>query len=197
MLSIFDNGNSDVENGTRHTEGMFMNVNLATREVSSLRALHDPEDEIYSVSQGNTQILPGEHAVMGYGSNPKIKEYNWNGTCVMTAQFGEDGVVASYRAYRSPWVGIPTTAPDVFSCVDHTHNSTNIFMSWNGATENKKWRVFGGATKNDLRPVAVAPKTGFETNATIKGALKYVRVEAHGFGIEMGVSKVMDVKNEC
>lgn len=197
MLSIFDNANSDVENGTHYTEGMFMNVNLAKNEVSSVRALHDPSDEIYALSQGNTQLLPGGHAIMGYGSNPKIKEYNANGTCVMTAQFGEDGVIASYRAYRSPWVGIPTTAPDVFSCVDQSQNKTNVFMSWNGATEHKQWKIFGGTNHTDLSPVSVARSTGFETSVSVQAGLKYVRVEAHGRGIEKGVSKVVAVEHAC
>ncbi|CAG8380198.1 unnamed protein product [Penicillium salamii] len=197
VLSIFDNANSDVSNGTHFTEGMLIYVNLATREASSLKTLHDPKDEIYAVSQGNTQILPGNHAIMGYGSNPKIKEYNANGTCVMTAQFGEDGVVASYRAYRSPWVGIPITSPDVASCFDQAHNKTNVFMSWNGATENQNWKIFGGHTRGELRPVSVVRKTGFETTASVAGGLKFVRVEAHGRGIEKGISKVISVEKMC
>lgn len=197
MLSIFDNANSDVENGTQHTEGMFMNVDLATNDVSSLRVLSDPKDEIYALSQGNTQLLPEGHAIMGYGSNPKIKEYNANGTCVMTAQFGEDGVIASYRAYRSPWVGIPTSAPDVFSCIDQSQNKTNVFMSWNGATEHKQWKIFGGLGRADLHPVSVTRRTGFETSASVQAGLKYIRVEAHGRGIEKGVSRVVAVENAC
>ncbi|KAJ5860403.1 uncharacterized protein N7529_007713 [Penicillium soppii] len=197
VLSIFDNANSDIKNGTHHTEGIFLNVNLATHEVSFLRTLQDPEDEIYSLSQGSTQLLAKGHALIGYGSNPKIKEYNENGTCIMTAQFGEDGVVASYRAYRSPWVGVPTTAPEVFSCVDKAHNVTKVFMSWNGATEHKQWKIFGGASRQDLQPILIAHKTGFETTVSVNGTLKYVRVEAHGLDIEMGASKVVDVKNHC
>ncbi|KAJ5459381.1 hypothetical protein N7530_011325 [Penicillium desertorum] len=197
MLSIFDNANSDVQNGTHHTEGILMNVNLATRDVSLVQTLHDPRDEIFSTSQGNTQLLPGNHAVMGYGSNPKIKEYNSNGTCVMTAQFGLDAVVASYRAYRSPWVGVPKTLPDVFSCVEQGRNKTNVYMSWNGATEHKMWKVFGGANASDLSPVVAVRKTGFETVASIKGKLGYVQVEAHGLGIEKGVSEVVHVKGCC
>ncbi|KAJ6143151.1 hypothetical protein N7471_002604 [Penicillium samsonianum] len=118
VLSIFDNSNSDVQNGTDHTEGILMNVNLATREVSLLQTLHDQRDEIFSTSQGNIQLLPTDHVLMGYESNPKIHEYNTNGTCVMIAQFGFDDIVASYRAYRFPWVGVPDTLPDVFSCID-------------------------------------------------------------------------------
>ena len=197
MLSIFDNPNSDVQNGTHHTEGILMNVNLATREVSLVQTLHDSRDEIFSTSQGNTQLLPGNHAIMGYGSNPKIKEYNPNGTCVMTAQFGLDAVVASYRAYRSPWVGVPKTLPDVFSCIEQGRSKTNVYMSWNGATEHKMWKVFGGANASDLSPVAAVRKTGFETVASIKGKLGYVQVEAHGLGIEKGVSKVVSVKGRC
>jgi hypothetical protein len=134
---------------------------------------------------------------MGYGSNPKIKEYNANGTCVMTAQFGEDSVVSSYRAYRHPWVGIPNTAPDVFSCADVSRNMTNVYMSWNGATEHQQWTVFGGVTRSSLPPVAVAGKTGFETVTSVKGSLNYVRVEAHGRGIETGFSKTVRVLTQC
>jgi hypothetical protein len=173
-----------------------MNVNLATREVSLVQILHDPRDEIFSTSQGNTQMLPGKRKLMGYGSNPKIKEYNANGTCVMTAQFGFDGVISSYRSYRSPWVGIPKTLPDVFSCFEHGRNKTNVYMSWNGATEHKQWKVFG-ASRSDLKPVAVVRKTGFETVANIKGSLRYVQVEAHGLGIQKGVSKIIPVKSGC
>nr|UPX44777.1 hypothetical protein FAC2J5_29 [Penicillium camemberti] len=75
MPSIFNNANSDVQNGTDHTEGILMSVSLATREVSLVQDLHDQRDEIFSNSQGNTQFLPGNHVLMGYGSNPKIKEY--------------------------------------------------------------------------------------------------------------------------
>lgn len=142
-------------------------------------------------------MLPTDHVLMGYGSNPKIKEYNTNGTCVMTAQFGFDDVVASYRAYRFPWVGVFDTLPDVFSCIDPDGNKTNVYMSWNGATEHKQWKVFGGATRSSLSPVTVTRKTGFETVASIKGRLGYVRVEAHGLGIQKGVSKIVPVKTRC
>ncbi|KAJ5767068.1 uncharacterized protein N7511_004684 [Penicillium nucicola] len=197
IVSIFDNANSDVENGTDHTEGIFMNVNLDTKKVTPLRLLDDPNDEIFSVSMGAVQALPGDHVLMGYGSNPTFKEYNADGSPVMTVQFGEDGVVSSYRAYRHPWVGIPNTSPDTFACHDASHNTTNVYMSWNGATEVKQWKVFGGVTQSGLFPVGVVPKTGFETRASVKGGLKHVRVEAHGRGIKTGVSKTVHVQPRC
>jgi hypothetical protein len=59
------------------------------------------------------------------------------------------------------------------------------------------WKVFGGANASDLSPVVAVRKTGFETVASIKGKLGYVQVEAHGLGIEKGVSEVVHVKGRC
>ncbi|KAL5356150.1 ASST-domain-containing protein [Aspergillus floccosus] len=197
LISIFDNDNSDVHNGTHHTEGIYLDVNTHTWEVRAVHQLDDPSDKIYSTSQGNLQHLPNSHSIIGYGSNPKIKEYSANGTCVMTAQFGPDNVVSSYRGYRFPWVGTPNTLPDLFACVDRGLNQTNVYMSWNGATEHRVWKVSGGATRDALRPVTEARKTGFETLAVAKGALMFVQVEAQGIGIEPGVSRVVAVKSRC
>ncbi|GAB1213999.1 hypothetical protein ATERTT37_003155 [Aspergillus terreus] len=197
LISIFDNDNSDVHNGTHHTEGLYLDVNTRSREVRAVRQLADPNDEIYSTSQGNLQHLPNGHSIMGYGSIPKIKEYSANGTCVLTAQFGPDDVVSSYRGYRFPWVGTPGTPPDVVACLDRVQNQTNVYMSWNGATEHRVWKVFGGAHRDALRPVAEARKTGFETLAVAKGALEFVQVEAQGMGISPGVSRVVSVERQC
>lgn len=184
-------------NGTHTTEGIFMDLNTHTMEARKVMQLEDPHDPIYSLSQGNTQHLSNGHTVMGYGSTPKIKEYSANGTCVFTAQFGPPDVVASYRGYRVPWVGLPKTAPDAFACVDRASNQTNVYMSWNGATEHKVWKVSGGRTRGALLPVAEAVKTGFETVAVAKGGLEFVQVEAEGMGIKPGVSRVVPVKSQC
>lgn len=78
-----------------------MTVNDKLKTATLSQELIDPHDAIYAASQGNTQLLDDGHAIMGCGSTPKIKEYDADGSCVMTAQFGkEDGDVFSYRAYR-------------------------------------------------------------------------------------------------
>nr|WP_242613713.1 arylsulfotransferase family protein [Herbihabitans rhizosphaerae] len=40
---------------------------------------------------------------------------------------------------------------------------TTVFASWNGATEVVTWRVLAGPAADQLKPVADAAKTGFET----------------------------------
>jgi hypothetical protein len=54
-----------------------------------------------------------------------------------------------------------------------------VYVSWNGATNVVSWQVFGGGSAAALKPVATAPKNGFETAITT-GAAGYVAVQALG-----------------
>lgn len=197
LISLFNNDNSGIRSGVNETSGIFLTVNTATWEATLKQELIDPNDTIFAVSQGNVQVLNdgSGHTVIGYGSTPKIKEFNTKGECVFTAQFGEDKIVQSYRNHRYPWVGKPYYAPKAFAC--DAGNQTEVYMSWNGATENNKWTVFAGASEDTLNEKASVEKTGFETKATFSGSAQFVRVESAGEGIETGVSEVIAVESQC
>ncbi|KAJ0304040.1 hypothetical protein Brms1b_011357 [Colletotrichum noveboracense] len=197
LISLFNNDNSAVESGVNETSGILLTVNTATWEATLTQEFIDKDDTIFAVSQGNVQVLNdgSGHVVMGYGSMPKIKEFNAEGECVFTAQFGEDRLVQSYRNYRFPWVGKPYYAPKAFAC--SAGNQTEVYMSWNGATENKKWTVFAGDAEDSLVEKVGVDKTGFETKATFAGSAQFVRVESAGEGIETGVSEVVAVESQC
>lgn len=172
-------------------------MDTKNRKATLNQELLDPQDTIYAASQGNVQLLPNDHVIMGYGSTPKIKEYDPTGSCLMTAQFGPgDGTVFSYRAYRLPWVGRPTTPPSVFACMGQS-NQTLVYMSWNGATEHEEWVAFAGSTHQTLGLVGKAKKTGFETVMSFPGHSRYVYVEAHGRGISAGRSEVVSSDSHC
>jgi hypothetical protein len=55
--------------------------------------------------------------------------------------------------------------------------TTNVYVSWNGATKVASWRVLAGASGDALQAVATATKQGFETQVTI-AAQPYVEVQA-------------------
>ena len=55
--------------------------------------------------------------------------------------------------------------------------TTNVYASWNGATEVSAWRVLAGSSSGALQAVATAPKRGFETRITIESE-RYVAVQA-------------------
>ncbi|KAI1461003.1 ASST-domain-containing protein [Annulohypoxylon moriforme] len=199
QISIFDNANSDVVSGVNQTKGIFMTVNTETKKATLDQAYTDPQDPVYSNSQGNVQKLDDGHVVMGYGSTPKIREYNQDGSVAMLAQFGPgDGYIFSYRAFRLPWVGRPKTAPDAFACVDEASNKTLVYMSWLGATEHKAWKVFAGASNSTLTLAAQVEKTGFETVTSVPGQAPLIRVEAQGPGVTAsGVSPVIFSQSAC
>jgi hypothetical protein len=160
-----------------------------------LQEFADPEDPLFSVSQGNMEVLPNGNVVLGYGSAPRLKEFDSEGNVVLSVSWGEVKAVQSYRDTKFEWVGKPSAKPDVFAC--KAENGTEVYMSWNGATEHKMWTVFGGAVNGSLSEVASVEKSGFETRADVAHALGFVRVEASGEDIETGVSKVVGVSETC
>ncbi|KAH8892142.1 hypothetical protein GQ53DRAFT_746151 [Thozetella sp. PMI_491] len=200
LISLFDNAHSDADssaNGATETSGLFIEVNAETKQATLVQKFVDPQDSIASVSQGNLQLLPNGNVIMGYGSVPKIKEFSTNGSTLVTAKFGPDQVVQSYRAYRSPWVGRPKTSPSAFACREQNSSTTQVFMSWNGATEHSLWSIYTGATEANMTLVAQVQKTGFETTATIDGQPEYIRVKAEGANITAGVSSIITSENYC
>ena len=174
-----------------------MHLDTKKWKATLTRKLIDPEDAIYAASQGNLQLLSNGHAIMSYGSTPKIKEYKPDGDVLMTAQFGNgDGNVFSYRGYKSEWVGMPKAPPSVFACTD-AGNETMVYMSWNGATEHKEWSVFGGDSKENFELVGKKRKTGYETSVAVPGHYGYIRAEASGAGIEPGKSAIIVPEKGC
>lgn len=120
-----------------------------------------------------------------------MEEYSAAGDILTTIQFGAaeprpgGGFLSnltptlSYRSFKQPWIGCPSNKPDVVAKA--SSNGTEVYVSWNGATEVQAWEIYGGASaSNDtLTLLSTVPKTGFETKAELKGvSVKYVSVKA-------------------
>ncbi|KAJ4293610.1 hypothetical protein N0V90_008893 [Kalmusia sp. IMI 367209] len=196
LISLFNNDNSAVASHVNQSTGIFLTVNTDTMEATLVQELFDPAQPLFALSQGDMQVLDDGHAVLGYGSVPTLKEFDKNGRVVMTVQWGEASLIQSYRDYKAVWIGKPTTQPQVFACRDQTNSTTSVYMSWNGATEHRSWTILAG-TGDRLETRAIVNRTGFETLATISGSEQSVQVEAHGNGIDTGVSDVITVDTLC
>ena len=133
--------------------------------------LHEPA--LAASFEGNVQELPGGDDFVGWGQQPYFSEFNSQGEAVFDARFV--GNNSSYRAYRFPWIGTPTTLPAVTAST--TAASTNVYVSWNGATKVSSWRVLAGASSDALQAIVTAAKQGFESQLTIP-AQPYVQVQA-------------------
>jgi hypothetical protein len=65
------------------------------------------------------------------------------------------------------------------AAADEPGAGTDVYTSWNGATEVASWEIFAGSTARSLKPVASGPKTGFETKITVPGRPRFVAARAH------------------
>ncbi|OJJ77776.1 hypothetical protein ASPBRDRAFT_112389 [Aspergillus brasiliensis CBS 101740] len=191
VISLFNNANTPTDT-VDATTGLSLHVDLVNRKVSTLRTLQDSSDVIHSVSQGSYQLLSEEtsHVVLGYGSIAKIKEYDAHNNEVMTAQFGDDNAVASYRGFKCQWKATPFWQPAV-AIVRTTSDAATLFMSWNGATEYDNWAIYTASSADAVDPTFVTSvkRDGFETKAHVTGLrTNWLQVVARKGNIPLGTS---------
>lgn len=169
-LSLFDNwANEDDEPDSR---ALFLRIDEAARTASVAREQAHP-DGVRSRTQGNTVLLPGGGLLVGWGNQGRVSEFNAAGTLIYDASWAP---ADSYRVYRLPWIGRPTTPVDVVA-ERSSNEEAELSISWNGATEVRSWRISGGDDAPTVTELATADKTGFETVVTVPARPTFV-VEA-------------------
>jgi hypothetical protein len=131
--------------------------------------------KLLTATQGNQQSLPGGGAMVGWGSQRYLSEFGPAGNVVFDASLSLG--FESYRAYRLPWVGLPRTRPKV-AAADEPGAGTDVYSTWNGATEVVSWEILAGSSAGSLRSVASEPRRGFETKITVPGVPRFVVARA-------------------
>jgi EmrB/QacA subfamily drug resistance transporter len=119
---------------------------------------------------GNAQFLDNGNVFVGWGSQPFLSEYDSRGKLLLDGRL--PGPDQTYRARREQWVGKPLTKPAGAA------RGRTVYASWNGATELRSWRVRAGSSATDLRPVATADKSGFETSIPVPRRYAVYELEA-------------------
>lgn len=189
-LTMFDNGAAAAPGRSR---GLRIGLDEQAR-TASLVASYDHPDRLLSTSQGNVQLFSDGGVFVGWGSKPFFSEYGPDGTLLLDATF--PAATQSYRDYRQPWTARPAEGPAVAvgrgggtaatsegtsggSSAGGGDGARTVYASWNGATGVGTWRVLTGDAVTDLRVVAVAPRTGFETAVHVPSLGAFVAVRAH------------------
>ncbi len=114
----------------------------------------------YTGSQGNLQVLPNGNLLVGWGQLPYISEYDPEGYLLYLAAY--PGPDESYRAFRSPWIGLPLTRPALKVLIEGT--GVRAYASWNGATQVTSWQLWAGASPAELTAAGPpVPREQFET----------------------------------
>jgi hypothetical protein len=175
LLTVFDNGAGLTRNAS---QSRALKIFLGARHASLLHAYeHIPP--VLASSQGSVQLLPTGNVFVGWGFAPTFSEYTRGGRQIFTGWFGSP--VESYRAYRARWTGKPLWPPSI-DITRAGRGKITVYASWNGATQVARWRVLAGASKTALKPVARAPRRGFETRIAVKTGQQYVEVQALAAG---------------
>ena len=182
-ITLFDD--NQAPNGSR---GLVLEVDTTAKAANLVRA-YSHQSTIQATSQGNVQLLPNGDALIGWGSQPNVSEYDSHGQLVFDAALPPGG--SSYRAFRFPWVGNPSDPPDI--ALDLSEPGTlTAYVSWNGATEVASWELLGGGTPATLTPMSSAPRTSFETALAIPKRPAFVAARAHSLtGNILGTSPVI------
>lgn len=172
VLSLFNNAATRFAEDNQ-TQGVVIDVDLQNMKAKSLYRLADPEDPIITRTQGSLQLLgdPGSsNMIMGYGSKPKFKEYDSDGNIVLRGQFG-GGKAQAYRAFKYDWHATPYYNPRI--AIRHSSiYTTDVYMSWNGATDYDNWVIYSlpsmNATREQGSVVARVDRTGFESHVAFE-----------------------------
>lgn len=185
IISLFDNASNGFNRSANHSAGYVISIDHGSNTVDLLNNYPAPDDLQISDSQGNLQILnpsnwSDSNVFLSWGSQPTVTEQTSDGTIIYRAAVASDGKM-NYRGYKFNITLNPHDSPALYTYSQDGNSSTIYYMSWNGATELRKWRIYGRAgCNNDWTLLDEVDKTDFETNYTSRGYQEFGMVEAVG-----------------
>lgn len=183
-IRIFDN--SSEQQGKR-SRSIVLRLDRAAGTASLVADVRLPGQKLFAATQGNSQLLPDGGHLIGWGSQGRGTEFGADGRVRFDVDLpaGYD----SYRYYKMAWQGRPT-APPKARAKAAPNGATNVWVSWNGATEVARWQVLGP----DGAVLGNQVWTGFETWIRVPGRPQSVRLRAlDAQGRSLGTSRTTRV----
>jgi hypothetical protein len=171
-LTLFDNDDSPKE--ASQSSALVISLDYATHTATLVSRFTHPGWPILSDSQGDVQLLANGDFFVGWGRIGDASELSPSGQDAFDLQLAAP--TNSYRDFRHPWSAQPPWPPSIGAVAAGAQ--TQIYASWNGATDVASWEVLAGASSGSLSPVGSYPDTGFETSILAPTAGPYVGVEA-------------------
>jgi hypothetical protein len=191
QISIFDNGGAPFGNPESHKESRAAIVEVGQGRDRLVQELRHPSP-LQAGSQGSVQQMPNGNWLVGWGQEPYVSEYTSSGQLIYDARMWAEKPkleTESYRTYKFEWKATPYWPPSI--AAQKSGGGVEAWASWNGATEVASWRLLGGSSLQQLRPIGRASSSGFETTLHGEGAV-YVEVQAlNAAGEVIGSSKAI------
>jgi hypothetical protein len=184
-ISLFDDEGAPPINPP--SRGEVVAIDTATHQATLVTSLVRAIGPLATSSQGDVQPLPGGGWMVGWGGLPNFTEYDAQGQIIYDAQLprGDD----SYRVYRLPWSGQPTTPPSIAAVTSGA--TSTVYASWNGATTVASWQLLTGTSATRLTAVSTTPRAGFETTIPAPSAAFYEVRALSASGRVLGTSRAV------
>jgi hypothetical protein len=164
-ISLFDNAYNGIIETSTSSSALRIEADPHTM-TARLSKRWVPVEEGLAQNQGSVQYLPETgNFIVSWGMLSSYTEFGPNGERLVDAAF-VDNVTRNYRLRKSSWEGKPDTRPDLHLYARNESGSSHFWMSWNGATEVRFWRVFSNASADGKGELLLGEveKRGFETH---------------------------------
>jgi Arylsulfotransferase (ASST) len=176
-MTIFDDGAGPP---IVHKRSRGITLRLDTVHKTATLVLQDEHQPgLLAEYEGSFQSLSNGDALLGWGEQPFMTEFNSKGRPVFDARFVD--LNSTYRAFRFAWTGTPATKPSAAEAVKR--GKATAYASWNGANTVARWRILGGSSATALKPVAGGAHAAFETAIRLPHPETYIAaqaLDAHG-----------------
>jgi hypothetical protein len=172
-ISLFDNDASPAE--ATQSSVLDIALNLTADTATLVRQITYPGQGILSDSQGDAQLLSNGDDFVGWGQGGEVSEFSPTGQLTFDMHLAPPA--SSYRAFRYVWNAQPVPQPALAAGTPGS-GVTELYASWNGATDVASWRLLAGSSPTTLATVGTYPSTGFETAIAAPTTAPYLRVQA-------------------
>ncbi len=175
VVTLFDNGTNGPIRTESQSRGLALDVDESRRKVTVREQYLSPQ-HLRAGAMGSVQVLSSGRVLVGWGVMSTTIEFTADGKPL--SGFALPGGMYSYRGLLRPWSAVPHHRPAVASRRQPQSGFPIVYASWNGATEVTGWQVEGGARHDQLRPLGVARRHGFETVIPLQPGVRYGSVTA-------------------
>lgn len=186
VVTLFDNADDPQEESQSRGLALVLDESRM-RATLSRQFLHHPP--LLAHAFGSVQLQPNGNVLVGWATEPWFTEYTASGAVLLDAKLPHGG--QNYRTLRFPWTSTPTEPPALVARPDASGH--RLYMSWNGATDVRSWKVLAGTNERGLTARLTVPRSGFETMLHLPaGSGSFAAVDAlDATGAPLGRSAVI------
>jgi peptidoglycan/LPS O-acetylase OafA/YrhL len=197
-ITLFDNGGTNLPSACSVHPARVMQFRLDPRQRSAQlvwslgsATVSRSGGGLFPGWVGNAQRGPAGDTLVNWGNEKRVTDHAASGAVKLLLRLQR----WTYRAVRARWVGRPLGRPRIAGR-RRGASRVDLWASWNGATEIRRWRVLAGPAPDALRSLGPESRfKGLETRLRVRTAARWLAVEAlDASGKVLGRSRALSLR---